>query len=381
MRRISIFGSTGSIGKNAIRIIKSRINDFQIIALTAHQNVKLLAKQAREVNAKIAVIGDEELYTELKAELADTSIQVAAGKEALLLAAALEADLLIAAVVGIAGLAPTLAAVKAGTHIALANKEALVCGGNIVMDEAVKNNVQIIPIDSEHSAIFQLLDFERIATVEKIILTASGGPFRTFSLDQMRDITVEQALKHPNWVMGAKITIDSATMMNKGLEIIEAHYLFKLKEEQIEVLIHPESIIHSMVCYQDGAVLAQMGTPDMCLPISYALSFPARYPALDKERLDFSQISRLTFELPNVQKFPSLVIAREALRLGLAAQIILNSSNEILVAAFLKQQISFLKIAELIERCLEQLSFPTPESIDDIAFIDHETRRFCRDIL
>ena len=371
---ITILGSTGSIGESSVKLLKLHQDKFQVAALTANSNVAKLAAQAKELNAKLAVIADEALYNELKSALAGTNIAVAAGRQAVIEAAEIESDIVIAAIVGSAGLPPTMAAIKKGKIIALANKECLVCAGDIVMAEAKKHSAKIIPVDSEHSAIFQIIDLQRPETIEKIILTASGGPFRNFSKKQMQNVTVADALKHPIWNMGAKISIDSATMMNKGLEIIEAWHLFPVSEPQIEVLIHPESVIHSMVSYIDGSTLAQLGTPDMSTPIAVALAYPERIKSCS-DKLDFSKISMLNFALPDLERFPALQLARSALKAGGNAPAILNAANEVAVARFLNNEIGFLDIVRITSETLAKISNTPLNSIEEVLAIDSQSRQ------
>lgn len=371
---ITILGSTGSIGESSVKLLKLHQDKFQVAALTANSNVARLAAQAQELNAKLAVIADEEKYAELKSALAHTNIEVAAGQNAVIEAAKMPADIVIAAIVGGAGLLPTMAAVKQGKTIALANKECLVCAGEIVMREAKNCGATIIPVDSEHSAIFQIFDFERPETIDKITLTASGGPFRLFSKQQMQNVTVADALKHPIWSMGAKISIDSATMMNKGLEIIEAWHLFPIKEEQIEVIVHPESVIHGMVSYIDGSVLAQLGTPDMSTPIAVALSYPERIASCSN-KLDLTKISSLNFSPPDYEKFPALTVAREALKTGGNAATILNAANEVAVAKFLNNEIGFLDIVEITRKILAKIPNAPINSIEEVLEIDKYSRQ------
>ena len=372
-RRVTILGSTGSIGCNTIDLIARHPGAFKIEALTAQRSVERLAEQARAVGAKQAVIGDPALYGALKEALAGTETAAAAGAQALIEAAAAPADFVMAGIVGAAGLRPTLAAAAQGTIIGLANKECLVCAGSLMLAEVERGGATLLPVDSEHNAIFQVFDFERSEGVEKIVLTASGGPFREASMETMAQATPEQAVAHPNWDMGAKISVDSATMMNKGLETIEAFYLFPVDAEQIEVLVHPQSVIHSMVAYADGSVLAQLGTPDMRTPIAYTLAWPARMAA-PSPRLDLAALGRLTFEPPDPVRFPSLRLAREALTQGGSAPIVLNAANEIAVSGFLERRIGFLEIARTVERCLEQTNHCAVTGLDDVYEIDGAAR-------
>ncbi len=373
-RRVTILGSTGSVGCSTLDLIERRPEVFEIEALTAYRNVEKLAAQARRLAPRAVVIGDESQYEALKAALADTDIEVSAGPEALIEAAQRPADWVMAAIVGAAGLAPTMAAVARGTIVALANKECLVCAGSLMMDAVAANGATLLPVDSEHNAIFQVFDEARREAIERIILTASGGPFRTLSLAEMAGVTPAEAIAHPNWDMGAKISVDSATMMNKGLELIEAHHLFGLPEKQIEVLVHPQSVVHSMVGYHDGSVLAQMGTPDMRTPIAYTLDWPARAPA-PVARLDLAEIGELTFEVPDLERFPALALARQTLRGGNAAPTIMNAANEIAVAGFLNEKIGFLDIARVVETTLSESEMTPPANLEEVYVVDIEARR------
>jgi 1-deoxy-D-xylulose-5-phosphate reductoisomerase len=368
-RSVTILGSTGSVGCSTIDLIERNSDRFTVEALSARNNVPLLAEQARKLRPKLAVVADESRYSALKEALAGTGIETAAGRAGVIAAAERPADWVMAAIVGAAGLESTLAAVRRGAIVALANKESLVCAGSLVNAELARSGARLLPVDSEHSAIFQVFDFERAEWVERIILTASGGPFRTFTREQMANVTPEQAVAHPNWDMGAKISVDSATMMNKGLEVIEAYYLFGLPVERIDVLIHPQSVIHSCVAYVDGSVLAQMGSPDMRTPIAYALAWPDRMDA-PVERLDLGKLGQLTFEAPDLKRFPALRLAREALQAGAAAPTILNAANEVAVAAFLAKRIRFLDIAAVVEAALAVVPNRPVATIADVLDID-----------
>lgn len=372
-RRVTILGSTGSVGCSTVDLIERHPDRFEVVALSAGNNVALLAEQARKLRPHLAVIADESRYADLKESLVGTGIRLAAGRAGLVEAADLASDWVMAAIVGAAGLESTLAAARRGAIVALANKESLVCAGPLVTAEVAKSGARLIPVDSEHSAIYQVFDFERANQVERIILTASGGPFRTFTRQQMAGVTPEQAVAHPNWDMGAKISVDSATMMNKGLEIIEAHYLFDLPGERIDVLVHPQSVIHSCVAYVDGSVLAQMGSPDMRTPIAYALAWPQRMAA-PVERLDLARLGKLTFEAPDFGRFPALRLAREALKAASAAPTILNAANEIAVAAFLQRRIRFLDIAAVVEASLGRVPNRPIATIADVLEIDSFAR-------
>ena len=373
-RHITILGSTGSIGCNTVDLILRNPDAYVIEALTARGNVKLLIEQSLKLRPHLAVIADDSLFGDLKAGLAGTNIAVASGRQALMEAASMPADWVMAAIVGAAGLEPTLTAIKRGVSVGLANKECLVCAGDIVMREVQRNGATLLPVDSEHSAIFQVFDFDNAAAVDRIILTASGGPFLRYSLAEMAHVTPAQAVAHPNWDMGAKISVDSATMMNKGLELIEAFYLFPVPEERIEILVHPQSVIHSMVSYTDGSVLAQMGMPDMRTPIAYALAWPRR-AASPTARLDLAKIGVLNFEAPDSVRFPALRLAREALQAGRGAPTVLNAANEVAVRGFLNGQIAFLDITRIVEGTLEKLQPMSAESLDDICQIDSLARR------
>ncbi|CAN5142414.1 1-deoxy-D-xylulose-5-phosphate reductoisomerase [soil metagenome] len=374
-RTISIFGATGSVGKSTLDLISRSPADFSVAALTANSDVAALAKIAIAHNARLAVIGDESRYAELKAALAGTGVEAAAGAQALVDATDLAADWTMAAIVGCAGLAPTLAAIRHGKTVALANKESLVSAGALMMDAVAASGATLLPVDSEHNAIFQCLASGRIEDVARIILTASGGPFRTATLDEMRAVTPAQAVKHPNWSMGAKISVDSATMMNKGLELIEAHHLFPVGLDRIEIIVHPQSVIHSMVEYRDRSTLAQLGSPDMRVPIAHALAWPQRM-ASPCQPLDLATIGRLDFEAPDPIRFPALALARAAVEAGGARPAILNAANEVAVAAFLDGRIGFLEIAMIVEETLTRYSPPPPTSIEEIWAIDREARGY-----
>ena len=366
-RRVTVLGSTGSVGCSTIDLISRQPERFAVEALTARANVAKLAEQAIQLKARRAVIADETQYRALRDALAGT-------EGAVIEAASLPSEWVMSAIVGAAGLEPTLAAVKRGAIVALANKECLVCAGKLLMAEVRKHGATLLPVDSEHSAIFQVFDFVQAERVEKIILTASGGPFRTVSIDEMKRVTPQAAMAHPNWSMGAKISVDSATMMNKGLELIEAYHLFPVRTDQIEIVVHPQSIIHSLVCYQDGSVLAQLGTPDMRTPISYALGWPRRMTT-PAQRLDLVQLGKLTFEAPDAQRFPALRLAREALHQGGGAPTILNAANEVAVTGFLAGEIGFLDIARGVEHALAVLPALPPQSLADVRALDAEARR------
>lgn len=379
-KTVTILGSTGSIGKNTVKILQQSDKNFSIRAITANTDYKLLAEQAISLKAKRAVIADDSLYQSLKDELSGTSIEVAAGKDEVVNAASLESDVLVSAIVGDAGLEPTIAAIKRGAIIALANKECLVCAGELMMEVAKANGAKIIPVDSEHNAIFQVFSFDKIDEIERIILTASGGPFRGFSKAQLEPVTIAQAIKHPNWSMGKKISVDSATMMNKGLEVIEAFYLFPVDKDKIDVIIHPESIIHSMVEYIDGSILAELGMPDMCTPISYALGWPDRIK-IKKSRMNFTDLSKLSFEDVNNDNFPAVDIAKQALEIGGAAPIVFNSANEVAVENFLNSKIGFTDITKIVRDSLSSISYQKPDSIDDVVEIIRQTKPQVKELI
>jgi len=374
VKKIAILGATGSIGKSTLDLIERSPDEFQVTALTAAMNASALADAARRTGAKLAVIADESRLAELEAALQGTDCRAATGEEALVEAATDDVDLVMAAIVGCAGLRPTMAAVETGKMVALANKEALVTAGALMTEAAKASGSTLLPVDSEHNAIFQALAGSRIDHASRIILTASGGPFRTASAEHMRAATPEQAVAHPNWSMGAKISVDSATLMNKGLELIEAHYLFGLPSAQIDVLVHPQSVIHSLVEFIDGSMLAQLGSPDIRIPIAYALAWPQRMPT-PAQRLNLAEIAHLDFEQPDLERFPSLRLAREALEEGGAAPAVLNAANEIAVASFLDRRLAFPDIARLVEGALQENDRNAPQSIEDVFEIDRDVRR------
>jgi len=375
-RKIAILGATGSIGKSTLDLIERNPDRFEVTAVTAATNSEALADIARRTNARLAVIADERRLSDLEGRLAGTGCRALGGEQSLVEAVD-DAELVIAAIVGCAGLRPVMAAVDAGKTVALANKEALVTAGGLMTDAARKSGATLLPVDSEHNAIFQCLTGSRPQDVSRIILTASGGPFRTASADVIRTATPAQAVAHPNWSMGAKISVDSATLMNKGLELIEAHFLFGLPSERLDVVIHPQSVIHSMVEFVDGSVLAQLGSPDMRIPIAYALAWPERMPT-PAQRLDLASIARLDFEEPDLERFPALRLAREALEGGGAAPVVLNAANEVAVASFLAGEIRFPDIVRLVQDALNQASYDKPYSISDVLEIDRVTRAATR---
>ena len=378
-KQIAILGSTGSIGTQALQVIAEHPELYEAYVLTANNQVELLAEQARKFMPAAVVIANENKYLQLKELLADLPIQVYAGADALCeVVEAKPIDVVLASMVGYAGLRPTINAIKAGKAIALANKETLVVAGELINELASQYHTPILPVDSEHSAIFQCL--ENNNPLEKVILTASGGPFRTFTMEQLQHVTKAQALKHPNWDMGAKITIDSATMMNKGFEVIEAKWLFGVRSDQIEVVVHPQSVIHSMVQYEDGAVKAQLGMPDMRLPIQYAFSYPQRIKS-SFDRLDFSTLKELTFEQPDTNRFRCLALAYEALNQGGNMACILNAANEVVVSAFLQERIPFLRMSEVIEETMAKVSFIHTPTYEDYVATDAEARRIAESLI
>jgi 1-deoxy-D-xylulose-5-phosphate reductoisomerase len=379
-RRISILGATGSVGTQTLSLVQENRDKWDVEALTANRDVDALAKLARGVGAKLAVVADPKAYGALKDALSGSGIEAAAGAEAVSEAAARPADLVMAAIVGAAGLQPTLSACRSGATVAFANKECLVCAGPLMLAEVAKHGTRLLPVDSEHSAVFQVFDATRKGSVVKIILTASGGPFRTWPRARMEGASIAQAVAHPVWSMGSKISIDSATMMNKGLEIIEAHFLFGLPETQIDVVVHPQSVIHSMVEYHDGSTLAQLGTPDMRTPIAVALAWPDRMPVI-ADSLDLAKIGQLTFEPADPIRFPALALARHALQKGGDAPTILNAANETAVASFLAGRIGFLDIERVVESALDTLPNTVPGSIDDVVAVDNEARLYAEDFI
>lgn len=372
-RGITILGSTGSVGCNTVDLISRDPDAYRVEALTGNRNVRLLAEQARQLRPGFVATADHACYGALKEALAGTGIEVGAGPEAVIEAAARPADWVMASIVGAAGLAPTMAAARRGAVVALANKETLVCAGELVMAEVKRAGATLLPVDSEHSAIFQVFDFDQKDRIEKIILTASGGPFRSLTREQMAGMTPEQAVAHPNWDMGAKISVDSATMINKGLELIEAHHLFGLPESRIDIVVHPQSVIHSLVAYVDGSVLAQLGSPDMRTPIAYALGWPRRIPA-PSPRMDLAAIGNLTFEAPDPVRFPALRLARAALQSGGAVPTIFNAANEVAVQAFLSRNLAFLDIAHIVERCMDGIPNAALNRLEDVLEMDRRAR-------
>lgn len=377
-KRIAILGSTGSIGKNTLRVIEGLGPGYEVVALSAHQSTALLARQCQKFNPKTVAITNESHEADLREKLKGFQGEIISGPQGLIhVATHPEADIVVTAVVGAAGLEAVLAAARQGKTLAIANKEPLVIAGELLMETARKHNAQILPVDSEHSAVFQAMQSGKAREVKRIILTASGGPFRNSEYEDMYNATVEDALNHPTWDMGKKITIDSATMMNKALEIIEAHRLFNVDLDRIEVLIHPESIIHSMVEFVDGSVIAQLGTPDMCVPIQYALTWPDRLEGI-ASHLDFTRLGKLTFEKPNPELFRSLTLAYETARADGSAPVVFNAANEAAVEAFLNRKIRFGEIIRLVEQCLDAHEQRDITSIDDILQIDRRAREWVK---
>jgi len=379
-RRISILGATGSVGTSTLDLIERHPDRFEVIALTAARNVAALADAAKRTGARLAVIDDPARLFELEQRLEGNACRAATGRQALAEAAAGEAEWVMAAIVGGAGLEPVMAAIEAGRTVALANKESLVTAGELMISAARQSGATILPVDSEHNAIFQCLANNRLCDVARLVLTASGGPFRERSRKQMAEMTPAQAVAHPNWSMGAKISVDSATMMNKGLELIEAHHLFGLPSERIDILVHPQSVIHSMVEYVDGSVLAQLGSPDMRIPIAHALAFPERMET-PAAKLDLARIGALSFEAPDLGRFPALKVARDALEAGGAAPIVLNAANEEAVSEFLGGRIGFLDIVRTVEEALARMNAAAPQSIAEVIDIDQTARALAKHLM
>jgi 1-deoxy-D-xylulose-5-phosphate reductoisomerase len=379
-RSITILGATGSIGTSTLDLIERDRDRFEVVALTANRDVDGLAEAARRTRAKRAVIGDESLLGCLREQLAGTSIEACAGAEAIVEAAELGADWTMAAIVGTAGLRPTMAAIRQGKTVALANKESLVLSGELMIEAARTAGATLLPVDSEHNAVYQCFPHDDPSRVRRIILTASGGPFRTLGLQEMARVTPQQAVRHPNWSMGAKISVDSATLMNKGLELIEAHHLFPVGADKFSVLVHPQSVVHSMVDYVDGSVLAQLGPPDMRTPIAHTLAWPSRMDT-PCTPLDLAAIGRLDFSEPDLVRFPALGLAQGALAAGGARPGVLNAANEEAVAAFLNSRIGFLDIAVIVEKVLEAYDPRAPQSVEEALMIDAEARRVAQGAL
>ena len=373
-RTVTILGATGSVGQSTLDLIERNADRFDVLALTARRDVRGLAAAARRVGARRAVIADPSLHNALKDALSGSRIETAAGDEAIVEAAASGADWTMAAIVGCAGLRPVMAALRQGRTVALANKEALVSAGDVMTRAASESGATLLPVDSEHNAVFQCFDRARPGSVRRVVLTASGGPFRSRTLEEMRAVTPAEAVAHPNWSMGAKISVDSATLMNKGLELIEAFHLFPLPAEAFDVVVHPQSVIHSLVEYVDGSFLAQLGAPDMRIPIAHTLAWPERMET-PCQRLDLVAVARLDFEEPDLVRFPALALAREVLREKGAKPAILNAANEIAVASFLDSRLPFLDIATIARQVLEGYAPPAPASLDDVIEIDAEARR------
>jgi len=384
VRGITILGATGSIGASTLDLIKRDPGRYRVESISARRNAAALGKIAREVGARHAVVADHAAYRELKDALSGSRIEAASGEEALVEAAQRPADWVMAAISGSVGLKPTLAAVERGATVALANKECLVCAGGLFMRRAATTGATVLPVDSEHNAVFQALGAGNRADVKRAILTASGGPFRTWSKEAIKAATPEQALRHPNWVMGPKVTIDSATLMNKGLEIIEAHHLFSLKPEEIDVLVHPQSVVHGLVEFRDGSVVAQLGSPDMRIPIAHCLAWPRRIDG-PAARLDLAALRELTFEAPDLERFPALAVARRAMEAGGAAPTVLNAADEVAVSEFIAGRISFPAITALVEATLDMAAgrglLGEPAGIDAALAVDHIARSLARDLL
>lgn len=381
MKKIAILGATGSIGTQTLEVMGQYPDLYELYAITGNDNWELLAKQARQYHPEVVCVANEEHYNALKDALNDLPIKVYAGMDSIAQMVQMNViDIVVTAMVGYAGLLPTIKAIEAGKTIALANKETLVVAGELICELAAKHKVSILPVDSEHSAIFQCLAGEEMNPIEKIYLTASGGPFRKYTYDELKCVTAQQALKHPNWTMGAKITIDSASMMNKGFEVIEAKWLFGLTAKQIEVVVHPQSIVHSMVQFADGAIKAQLGTPDMRLPILYALSFPQRRKT-DFERVDFVKFAELTFETPDMKKFRNLAFAFEAMKQGGNAPCVLNAANEVVVKAFLMGEITFLQMSDIIEDALNKMPYMAAPTYEDYVACDAQTRMLAQQLI
>ncbi|MFZ1922366.1 MAG: 1-deoxy-D-xylulose-5-phosphate reductoisomerase [Xanthobacteraceae bacterium] len=383
-RSVTLLGATGSIGSSTADLLRRDPARYRVEAVTAHRDASALARLARELNARFAAVADPAAYAELKAELSGSGIEAAGGAAAMVEAALRPADWVMAAITGAASLAPTLAAAERGATVALANKECLVCAGALFMRRAAATGATVLPVDSEHNAIFQAMSAGRREDIRRIVLTASGGPFRTWPLDAIRKVTLEQALKHPTWSMGPKVTIDSATLMNKGLELIEAHHLFALGPDQLDVVVHPQSIVHGLVEFRDGSVIAQLGSPDMRIPISHCLAWPVRM-GTPAQRLDLAKVATLTFEAPDTSRFPALALARRALAAGGAAPTILNAANEVAVREFVDRRLGFCGIASLVEATLQACErrgeMAEPQSVEQALAIDHNARRTAADLL
>jgi len=379
-KTITILGSTGSVGRSAIDLISGHRDKFKVRALTANKNVKLLASQARDLNTEVAVIADKTLYKNLKKALEGTSIRAEAGNESVVSVAGLQVDWVLAAIVGAAGIESTLEAIRQGTTVALANKESLVCAGPFMMEEVRKHGTTLLPVDSEHNAIFQVINTEQHAQIKRVVLTASGGPFLRRTRDELRDVTPEQAIKHPTWSMGAKISVDCATMINKSLEIMEASYLFQLESEKIDVLIHPQSIVHSMVEYIDGSVLSQMGAPDMRTPLAHTMAWPKRIKTTG-DTLNLSNSFSLSFEPVDMERFPALKMARQILQAESGAPVVFNAANEVAVEAFLSRRLNFSEIERIVEEVLQIAPIQSILSLHDVFQLDLDARRIAEKVI
>src|SRR6516165_6633436 len=383
-RTVTLLGATGSIGSSTADLLRRDPDRYAVEAVTAHRDASALSRLARELNARFAAVADPAAYSDLKSELAGSGIEAAAGVAAIIEAAQRPADWVMAAITGAASLAPTLAAAERGATVALANKECLVCAGALFMRRAAAKGATVLPVDSEHNAIFQALSAGRRDDIRRIVLTASGGPFRTWAADAIRKVTVEQALKHPTWSMGPKVTIDSATLMNKGLELIEAHHLFALAPDELDVVVHPQSVVHGLVEFRDGSVIAQLGSPDMRIPISHCLGWPTRM-ATPAPRLDLARVGSLTFEEPDPVRFPALALARRALAQGGAAPTVLNAANEIAVREFVGRRLGFAGIPALVEATLDAAArrgaLAEPQSVEEAVAVDHNARRLAANLL
>jgi 1-deoxy-D-xylulose-5-phosphate reductoisomerase len=383
-RTVTLLGATGSIGTSTVDLLRQEAGRYRVEAVTAHRNAAALARLARELGASFAAVADPDAYAELKAELSGSGVEAAAGPAAVVEAAQRPADWVMAAITGATSLQPTLAAAERGATVALANKECLVCAGALFMRRAAAAGARILPVDSEHNAIFQALGAGRREDVRRIVLTASGGPFRTWPIEAIRKVTLEQALKHPTWTMGPKVTIDSATLMNKGLELIEAHHLFALGPDALDVVVHPQSVVHGMVEFRDGSVVAQLGSPDMRIPIAHCLAWPVRM-GTPAARLDLARLATLTFEEPDPIRFPALALARRALTAGGAAPTVLNAANEVAVREFIGRRLGFSGISALVEATLDAAerrgAMAEPQSVEDAVAIDHNARRLAADLL